>query len=454
MSLHADVMQEIEWFNTLLKRAKSGEVLAQYWLAEKYLEGKGTQVDRAAAVYWYTRSAKSGYAKSMLLLGRLYIHNATEQKIMDLGIKQLEDLAHYNLLFPSKYEASRHYITRFQKIAYKELIALHMRGTEYLPPNKKKADTYLKELKLLEKESLFRELLESAGIFCADKKRDEAQQALFIKLIEDGADVNATYKKSDEEESSLLMYSIEKNNRLLFELLLEKGADVNFTNKKGKNAFLSAVWQDNLAFAKEVYAHGAKLDFSTTQNNPLLIASLNENRALLSYLVKIGYDPHKNVLEKRNLLEFLLGDSYALAHIVNYNKSRVSSAFIEWVIKEFAFDVNGLYHGQRVFHLVSMQSGMREKVALLLKLGAKKALKNSEGESAQEFYEKLIEKNMELIKKYENSQENRVRIFQTKNKNIQSILDNAFGKSYYNRDKLYKKYNENIREALQLLEEK
>jgi ankyrin repeat protein len=451
LSLNADIMQEIERFNELLKDAKSGKVLSQFWVAERYFDGKGTQVDNAKAIYWFRESAKQGYMKSMFILGRLLTQNATSDEIMQLGIKYFDDLANYDKKFPHLHDINSNYETKYRKRAYKELILLYAKGAKYLLPDEKKSKIYFEQLKQFSKDSKFAELLEGAGLFYANEQEDKKNQADFIELIKNGSDVNATYKESKGVTYSLLFYSIEKNNKELFELLLSKGVDVNFTNEKGNNAFYRAIWNGNLAFAKKLYEKGIKLDFTTTKRNPLIITSLNEKKEILEYLIKIGYNPHKNIIDQKNMLEFLLADSYRVAQILNYKKRKINIEFIEWVIKKYEFDVNALYHGKRALHLVSMKIDMKEKVELLLKLGAEKTLKDKAGDTPKEFYEKLITKNKIFIKKYENSKANKVRVVESKNRNIQGIIDNAFGKQYYYKDAVYEGYNKNLEEAIELL---
>ena len=452
ITLNANIMQEIERFNEVLKDAKAGKVLSQYWVAQRYFDGKGTQVDRGEAIYWYKKSAKKGYMKSMYLLGNLFTQNATSDKIMQFGIKQFDDLANYDKTFSKLHNIDSNYETNYRKKAYMKLILLYAKGAQYLKSDEKQAKIYLKQFKQFSQESRFTQLLNTKAPFYSNKIEDKKNQADFIKLIENGSDVNATYYESKGVTYSLLFYSIEKNNKELFDLLLSKGVDINFINERGENAFYRAIWNSNLPFAKVLYEKGIKLDFTATQKNPLVIASLDEKREIVEYLVDIGYNPHIDIMGQKNMLEFLLADSYRVAQILNYKKRKISSEFIEWVIKKYGFDVNALHHGQRPLHLVSMKIDMREKVKLLLQLGADKTLKNKAGDTPKEFYEQLIAKNEKLIKKYENSKENKVRVVQTKNRNIQGIIDNAFGKQYYDKSAIYRKYNNNLKEAVKVLD--
>lgn len=452
ITLNANLMQDIERFNEVLKDAKSGNKISQYWVAERYYAGKGTQVDKKEAIYWFRKSAKQGYIKAMFLLGKLFTQNATSDEIMQFGIKQFDNLANYDKTFPNLHDINSDYETRYRKKAYMKIILFYAKGAKYLKADEKQAKMYLKQFKQFSQESKFANLLDGAGLFYSNEQEDKKNQTDFIKLIKNGSDVNATYKESKGITYSLLFYSIEKNNRELFDLLLSKGADINFTNEKGDNAFYRAIWNVNLPFAKVLYKKGIKLNFSTTKRNPLVIVSLDEKKEIVEYLVKIGYNPHKNIIEQKNMLEFLLADSYRVAQILNYKKRKISSEFIEWAIKKYGFDVNTLEHGKRALHLVSMKIDMREKIKLLLKLGADKTLKDKAGDTPKEFYKKLIAQNKTLIEKYENSKENKVRVVQTKNRNIQGIIDNAFGKQYYDKGAVYRKYNKNLEEAIRVLD--
>jgi len=451
VTLNANLLQDIEQFNKVLRDAKKGSPLSQYWVAKCYFDGKGTQVDKKEALYWFSRSASQGYQKSMLLLGKLFTKHATSKDVMLLGIKYLESLANYDKRFPKIYEINNNYLIRHRKLAYKELIKLYLIGSTYLKADNQHAKAYLNELKQLTQDSKFAELLEVAGFFYADKKEDKKNQMEFIELIKKGSDVNATYKKSKIITYSLLFYAVIKNNRELFDLLLSKGADIDFTNERGENTFYVAIFHKNLAFAKILFDKGVKLDFATTKRNPLVVASLDEQKEAIKYLVNIGYNPHKSIINRKNLLLFMLGDSYKEAHMFNYSKKKISISFIEWAIKKYNLNTNRKTDGYYPLHLVSIKSGMREKIGLLLKYGADKNLKDKDGNIPKQFYKNTIEKNNLLIKKYENSKENIVQIKETKIRNIQGIIDNAFGKQYYHIDTVLKDRNKNLIEVIELL---
>jgi ankyrin repeat protein len=451
VTLNAGVMEDIEQFNRVLVKAKAGDPLYQKWLAERYYAGKGTQVDKKAALYWFDHSAKQGHISSMLMLANIYVSNATSKKIMQLGIKEFENLANYETKYPKLFNKNSDYQAKYIIDAHKYLVKLYIKGNRYIAPDTQKAKNYLVKLQHFSDSYRFSRLLDYAGVFCADEEKDAKNQADFIELIRKGADVNATYERDKGLHYSLLFYSIEKNNKELFELLLTKGVDINYVDEKGENAFYRAIWQHNLEFAKKLYEKGIKLDFNTTIKNPLVIAILDEKKELIEYLVSIGYKAKRNIIKQDNMLTFMLGDSYTQAKILNYKKQDISPEFIEWAVKSLKLDVNIQHNGYHPLEYVSMKRDMRQKVQLLLKLGADKNLKDKDGNTAKQFYEKMMKQNSKMIKKYENSKENKVRVVETKNKNIQGIIDNAFGKQYYYKDAVYEGYNKNLEEVIKLL---
>jgi len=490
ITLNANIMEDIESFNKVLKDAKSGSKMSQYGVALRYWGAKGTQEDKKEAIYWLRKSAKQGYIKSMLLLGEMFTQVKSNKELELLGIHYFKDLANYDKTFPKLYTKNSQYQFKHREVAFSKLIELYTKGGHYLKADKQKATEYLDEYKKFKLDYKFFDALERANLFYPKDEEDRKIQNIFIESIKEGENVNATYEQSKGVHYSLLFYSIIKNNEELFELLLSKGADINYKSEDGKNAFYMAIFSKNLKFAKTLYAKGIKLDFHTTKNNPLIIAALDENKEMLEYLVSIGYNPKENMLLQNNLLAFMLDNPYHLAHLINYSKNDISAPFIEWVIKKYGFDVNGIASRKKIPYLcialvsgsenasdkvevllknaanpnvkiqgcyplnfVSMKASMKKKVTLLLKYGADKNLKNKFGNTALEFYKKEIEANNKEIEKYSNSKENKVRLIQTKNRNIQEIVDNAFGgKQYLYKDMVYKKYNENLKEALEALE--
>ncbi len=61
-------------FKETLKKARQGDVEAQYKLGEMYNYGEGTEVDFNRAVYWYKKSADQGNPNAQYNLGFMYYY--------------------------------------------------------------------------------------------------------------------------------------------------------------------------------------------------------------------------------------------------------------------------------------------------------------------------------------------------------------------------------------------
>ena len=55
----------------LKPEADAGDIIAQYFLGEMYLHGKGVDQDFAQAVAWYSRAAQHGHPQAQAALGSL-----------------------------------------------------------------------------------------------------------------------------------------------------------------------------------------------------------------------------------------------------------------------------------------------------------------------------------------------------------------------------------------------
>lgn len=59
-------------FKLYSDRARSGDVIAQFYVAYMYDEGLGVYKDDTTAVYWYRKAADNGYEKAMASMGYMY----------------------------------------------------------------------------------------------------------------------------------------------------------------------------------------------------------------------------------------------------------------------------------------------------------------------------------------------------------------------------------------------
>jgi len=152
ITLQADLMQNVENFNKVFIDAKCGNSMSQFWLGNRYRYGNGTQVDTDKALYWYKKSASKGYIEAIILLSNLYIKGAQNNSTMQVGVHYLDDLAHYDKVFPNLYSLSNDYQTNYRLSAYRTLIRLYKVGTKYLKIDKQKVREYEQELQELKKE--------------------------------------------------------------------------------------------------------------------------------------------------------------------------------------------------------------------------------------------------------------------------------------------------------------
>lgn len=81
-------------FATALKEltpeADAGDLLAQYYLGEMYLRGKGVERDFETAAVWYTRSAENGYPQAQAALGSM--------QMLGLGVPRHPSSAYFWLI--------------------------------------------------------------------------------------------------------------------------------------------------------------------------------------------------------------------------------------------------------------------------------------------------------------------------------------------------------------------
>ena len=72
---------------------------------------------------------------------------------MQVGVQYLDDLAHYDKVFPNLYSLSNAYQTNYRLSAYRTLISLYKVGTKYLKIDKQKVREYEQELQELKKDN-------------------------------------------------------------------------------------------------------------------------------------------------------------------------------------------------------------------------------------------------------------------------------------------------------------
>lgn len=94
-------------------------------------------------------------------------------------------------------------------------------------------------------------------------------KALFVFLQQNGADINASFRGKNHEETMLLLSSrLDDKNRVYF--LLDHGANINHENKAGYNALMVAASTGNTPMCKFLLSRGADLEAKNNYNSTAL----------------------------------------------------------------------------------------------------------------------------------------------------------------------------------------
>jgi ankyrin repeat protein len=101
-----------------------------------------------------------------------------------------------------------------------------------------------------------------SGMARANRKASQALLAIANRLIESGADVDATVR-SWSHDVDVVYFAARDEKRPLFELLLQNGASA-------ASALRSAVWNGKLELAEIALQHGARVDTAVDEGKPLL----------------------------------------------------------------------------------------------------------------------------------------------------------------------------------------
>jgi hypothetical protein len=94
-------------------------------------------------------------------------------------------------------------------------------------------------------------------------------KALFVFLQQNGADINASFRGKNHEETMLLLSSrLDDKNCVYF--LLDHGANINHENKAGYNALMVAASTGNTSMCKFLLSRGADLEAKNNWNTNAL----------------------------------------------------------------------------------------------------------------------------------------------------------------------------------------
>lgn len=105
-----------------------------------------------------------------------------------------------------------------------------------------------------------------------------------IQLVNRGMDVNSV----DARGNTLLMQSVQRDNREFFDFLLKRRARINTRNRNGDTALSLAAFGGNLFFVQRLVGAGAEVNpFGWT---PLIYAAFKGHAAVAEYLLGKGAD--------------------------------------------------------------------------------------------------------------------------------------------------------------------
>ena len=72
LSLNTSLFGQDKKVADLMKRAKSGDAAAQFYLGVRYTDGQGVPQDYAEAVKWFRKAADQGLGQAQVNLGVMY----------------------------------------------------------------------------------------------------------------------------------------------------------------------------------------------------------------------------------------------------------------------------------------------------------------------------------------------------------------------------------------------
>lgn len=149
------------------------------------------------------------------------------------------------------------------------------------------------------------EQIQKQALYKAIDSNDIGMLESFIKL---GINVNIPYKIEERNTQwNALFKAVTADNLEIFKKLIDSNADIYYVDEDGLALFYFTVFMQKIDFAKELIKAGYKPNLNPTgKRHPLAISALKSNREMLEYLISLGFDPKSKVLERKNLLVFVL----------------------------------------------------------------------------------------------------------------------------------------------------
>ena len=130
----------------------------------------------------------------------------------------------------------------------------------------------------------------------------------FLEHIINKMGINHSFKVPLRNTTWTPLFTLVSNDNLsLFKELIKKGANINYVDEDGLDLFYFAIYLKKLEFAKELIDSGFKPNLNPiSKRNPLAISVLNNDLDSFNYLLSLGFNPKNRVLNKANLLYFII----------------------------------------------------------------------------------------------------------------------------------------------------
>ena len=134
------------------------------------------------------------------------------------------------------------------------------------------------------------EIRENQGIMLHAAARKGSLELVKL-LVDNGADVNATYNNKYQRNTTPLFFSVESSNFPVTRYLMEKGARINIKNDYGETPLHIASEVGNIQMVKLLLKNGADLNAKTFRGKSALDRSITFKRKELSrFLIEKGID--------------------------------------------------------------------------------------------------------------------------------------------------------------------
>jgi ankyrin repeat protein len=261
---------------------------------------------------------------------------------------------------------------------------------------------------------------------------------------------NITYKMNKQKTNwNPLFYAISRNDTKLFNLLIEQKVNLNYKDENGINALYLSVFMSNLEFAKILVQKGIRLDTKTNIKNPLKVAAFNSDINSTKYLISIGYNPYAPIVNFKDSLHFILINPNKDMKRPKYAYKKISLEYIEYIVKLFKNKINTFKYTPLSF--IAPNTQMIDTLKILLKYNANINFQDKDGDTPLHQYVLDYSTLSKLIKKFENTKENKTKVNHSKRRDVQGILDMAFGAKYIYKDKVFKQKQMYYLEAIKFL---